>query len=275
MRIIGEEASLRRVAASQLREYHDAWYRPDKMVIILAGDLFLGKTRDHNSMIKEKTEEWFGGLKGKTESGLEKVKEAQVKAKLEVVTKPDASQAHLVLGVRTFSRRSEDRFAWSLFNLIMGVSFTSRLFKEIREKRGLCYHIRSSSNNYEEVGSWDIYAGVATEKVTEATQAILGELGKAADKGVTDDELTVAKKRLKTLLSFRSEDPEVFTEWYGRQEVYGQELLTVHNYIKRIEYVTKDDINQLSKKYFRTETLNMALVWNKPHDEKLERLLRL
>ena len=67
---------------------------------------------------------------------IEIVQSSQTKPELVVVTKPDASQAHMTLGVRTFSRKSEDRFAWSLFNLIMGVSFTSRLFKEIREKRG-------------------------------------------------------------------------------------------------------------------------------------------
>jgi predicted Zn-dependent peptidase len=192
-----------------------------------------------------------------------------------VVTKPDAQQAHLTIGVRTFARGSEDRFAWSILNMILGVGFTSRLFKEIREKRGLCYAIRSGSDNWADAGYWSIYAGVATEKVEEATRAILAELEKAGDKGVTEEEVQVAKKRIKTVLAFKSEDPEFFTEYYGRQELYGLPILTIEEYIKTIESITKEHINASLKKYVVMKTLNMALVWSKPREPKLENLLVL
>lgn len=267
MRIIGSEKSLRSVGSKDIKEYHKTWYQPQKIVVVLSGKLA--------SQIPEKVQDWFAPLKAGSAEEAEKVVEHQVKPKLSVVTKPDAQQAHLILGLRTFARSSDDRFAWNLFNLIMGVSFTSRLFKEIREKRGLCYHIRSSSNNYEDVGSWDVYAGVATEKVDEATRAILAELAKARNKGITQEELLIAKKRLNALLAFKSEDPEFFTEWYGRQEVYNMPLLTVEEYLKKLNRVTKEDINSLVRKYFKTETLNMAVVWNKSPDVKLEGLLTL
>ncbi len=271
MRIIGEEASLRRVASSELRSYHDVWYMPEKTVVIAAGNID-GK---RVSSIEGRVSEWFSDMKGRAQGDIEMVKETQTAPKLEVVTKPDAQQAHLVIGLRTFARGSEDRFAWGVFNLLMGVGFTSRLFKEVREKRGLCYHVRSESSAFADVGYWDIYAGVATAKVEEATQAILSELSKAADKGVTEDEVTVAKKRLKTVLAFRSEDPEFFTEWYGRQEVYNQPLMTLEEYIKKIDNVSKEDIHRLVRHYFKTETLNMALVWSKGREEKLLQLLHI
>lgn len=267
MRIIGEEQSLRSVASAELKRYHDDWYRPEKMVVILAGHI-----PDQKAVV-DKVTEWFGGLKGVSKDGMETVADAQNGPKLAVVTKPDAQQAHLVIGLRTFARNSNDRFAWNIFNLLMGVGFTSRLFKEVREKRGLCYHIRSSSSTYADVGNWDIYAGVATAKVEETTTAIMTELRKALDGGVTDVELEVARKRLKTVLAFRSEDPEFFTEWYGRQEVYNQPLMTLEDYIEKIESVTKEDINTLIRKYVTAKTLNMALVWNKPRDENLLKLL--
>ena len=269
MRIIGEEKSLRSVAAKELKAYHTAWYCPEKIVVVLAGNL------KDKKKITSKVEEWFRDLPKQKTGDIETVQEKQTEPKLEVVTKPDASQAHLVIGLRTYARTSEDRFAWGVFNLLMGVGFTSRLFKEVREKRGLCYHVRSSGSGYADVGNWDIYAGVATDKVAEATKAIIAELSKALDKGVTSEEVDVARKRLKTVLAFRSEDPEFFTEWYGRQEVYNQPTLTLEDYIKKIDKVTKADINKLIKKYFKTETLNMALVWNKPRDEKLLDLLRI
>lgn len=95
---------------------------------------------------------------------------------------------------------------------------------------------------YADVGSWDIYAGVATDKVEEATKAILAELTKVRDDGVTDEELTIAKKRLVALLSFKSEDPEFFSEWYGRAELFGMPLLTIDDYIEKLQSITKSTL---------------------------------
>ena len=264
MRIIGEVESMKAADAKSLRAYHDKWYTPERMVVVLAGRLPEGEK------VLETTKGFFSHLSNLGHLGnVGNVQDSQTQPQLSVVTKPDAQQAHITLGVRTFARHSDDRFAWNLFNLIMGVSFTSRLFKEIREKRGLCYHIRSGADAWADVGYWSIYAGVATEKVEEATRAILVELVKAVDKGVTEDELAVAGKRLKTMLAFKSEDPEFLNEYYGRQELYGEPILTLDDYIKKIETVTKEDINRLAKKYLVTKTMNMAVVWNKPRDEKL------
>ncbi|MBI3577400.1 insulinase family protein [Candidatus Gottesmanbacteria bacterium] len=270
MRTIGELESLINIASKELKTYHDEWYAPERMVVVLAGNL-----KSQISMTKQKVEEWFGPLEKKKTGDIEVVTDEQISPRLEVVTKPDAQQAHLELGFRTFARGSDDRFAWNLFNLLMGVSFTSRLFDQIREKRGLCYHIRSSSNNWADVGYWSIYAGVATGKVEEAVKAILAEVSKASQKGVKESEVAVAKKRLKTMLAFKSEDPEFLNEFYGRQEVFDQPIMTLEEYIKNIEKVTKEDIDVLIKKYLVEKTLNMALVWNRPKDNKLESLLRL
>jgi predicted Zn-dependent peptidase len=268
MRIIGEEKSLRSSDAKTLRNYHDAWYKPDRIVVVLAGKL-------SDSGIKQAVEEWFGELKGKSEGEIEVIKENQTEPKVVVTTKPDASQAHLEMGVRTFARGSQERYAWNVFNLLMGVSFTSRLFKEIREKRGLCYHIRSSSSNWADVGNWSIYAGVATDKVAETVSAITTELKKAVDKGVTDAEIAVAKKRLVTLLAFKSEDPEFKNEYYGRQVLFNEPVLTMDEYLEKLNEVTKEDINALIRKYLITQTLNLSVVWNKPKDEKLVKLLKI
>ncbi len=268
MRIIGEEKSLRSVAAAELSAFHKAWYQPQKMVVMLAGN-FHGQ----EAAIEEKVATWFGSLPQQKTEDIEIVKSMQTKPELVVTTKPDASQAHLTVGIRTFDRTNEDKYAWNLFNLIMGVSFTSRLFKEVREKRGLCYHVRSGSSAYADVGSWDIYAGVATDKVEEATKAILAELSKVREGGVTDEELAIAKKRLIAMFSFKGEDPEFFTEWYGRSELFGLPLMTLDEYIEKINTITIGQINQLTKKYLKTETLNMSLVWNKPRDEKILSLL--
>jgi len=270
MRIIGDEESVRNISSRELREYHASWYVPERMVVVIAGEV-----ESRKSKVESKIQEWFAPLPKKQIGDIERVTPKQTKPQLSVVTKPDASQAHLVIGLRTFARDSDDRFAWNVFNLLMGVGFTSRLFKEIREKLGLCYHVHSGSSTYADTGNWSVYAGVATTKVGEAARAIIEELQKARDKGVREDEVNVAKKRLRTALAFKSEDPEFFTEWYGKQEVYNRPLMTLEEYIEKINNVTKEHIDTVIQKYFRTETLNMSLVWSKPRDENLVQLLSL
>lgn len=271
MRTIGEVQTLLASNASTLRTYHDAWYKPPQIVVTLAGQV-----SNFKSQISDRVDEWFGPLSGKPEKDfLPVTDDSQGSPKLEVVTKPDAQQSHITLGLRTFARGKDDRFAWSLFNLIMGVSFSSRLFKEVREKRGLCYHIQSSSDNWADVGYWTVYAGVATEKVEETVRAILVELSKVVDGGVTDDELVVAKKRLKTILAFKSEDPEFMGEYYGRQELFHEKIMTLDDYVKKIDAISKEDINTLAKKYLVTKNLNMALVTSKPRDEHILQLLKI
>jgi predicted Zn-dependent peptidase len=266
MRIIGEETPLRHVTSQELKQYHDAWYRPDRIVVTIAGNV-----ASQSEKITKTVREWFTFAPGFEHSGeMEKVTDIQTEPRVKVVTKPDASQAHLVLGVRSFDRHSEDKYAWNVFNLLMGISFTSRLFKEIREKRGLCYHIHSSSNSWADVGYWSIYAGVATEKVQEAVIGILAELSKAVASGVTQSEIAIAKKRLKTMLAFKSEDPEFLTEWYGRQELFNQKpVMTLAEFFEKIDAVKKDDIDGLIRKYLVTKNLNLALVWNKKDDASL------
>jgi len=276
MRVIGEVDSLRKATAGTLREYHDRLYTPDRITVVLAGKFGPKSMSD----ITKQTDQWFNtGFSQKNMNehtlGYTNVVDTQTKPVLSVVTKKDAQQAHLSLGVRTFNRGSGDRFAWNVFNLLFGVSFTSRLFKEIREKRGLCYTIRSGSDNWDDVGCWSIYAGVATEKVEETVSAIIDELKKVVDTGVTEEEVTIAKKRLLTMLSFKTEDPEFMAEYYGQQELRHLPIVTIDEYFQKIQAVTKEEINALVQKYIVQRCLNLAVVWNRPEEEKLLNLLQL
>jgi predicted Zn-dependent peptidase len=271
MRVIGEEQTLKDSNAKTLRTYHDRMYTADRMVVVLAGKM----EKDQLSEIKQQTGQWFRLPVHTEKSTYQKVSDTQTKPAMSIITKKEAEQAHLTLGVRTFGRGSDDRFAWQVFNLLFGVSFTSRLFKEIREKRGLCYTVRSGSDNWDDVGYWSIYAGVATEKVHEAVSAIMEELSKAVAKGVTDEEVMVAKKRILTMISFKTEDPEFMAEFYGQQELRHLPILTIPEYFKKIESVTKEEINTLLKKYIIQNTVNLAVVWNKPEDSTFLELLKI
>ncbi|MCX8009174.1 MAG: insulinase family protein, partial [Patescibacteria group bacterium] len=272
MRIIGEVDSLKSIDADRLRSYHTRWYRPERLVVVVAGNM----SDDDSLEIQKHVEEWFGALSpNEPMATFDRVTDTQEEPRYEVITKPEAQQAHVELGVRTFPRGSNERFAWSVFNLLMGVSFTSRLFREIREKKGLCYHIRSSSSNWADVGTWSIYAGVATEKLEEAVQEIMNELRKVVQDGVTEEEVEIAKKRLRTMIAFQSEDPEFQNEFYGRQEVFNETIVTIDDYLENINVVTKEEINALVRKYIVTKTLNCAVVWSKEKEDRLQASLSI
>jgi predicted Zn-dependent peptidase len=269
MRTIGTEAALRAATSATLKSYHEAWYKPDKLVVTVAGHI----DEAMRSEIHQKVTSWYQGLSGES-SDFVPVAVSQKEPRLMVETKPDSHQAHIELGIRSFARASADRYAWNLFNLQFGVGFTSRLFREIREKKGLCYTVRSGASSWADSGYWSIYAGVSNDKIEEATSAILDEMKKVREKGFTEEELGIAKKRLKTVLAFKSEDPEFLGEYYGRQEVFGQPIQTLEEYLKHIEHVTVEEVNALIRKYFITQTLNMAVVTNRK-DKGWAKLLSL
>lgn len=255
MRIIGEEAPLRVTSSSELKAYHSTWYTPDAMVVVLAGDI-----GHYGSDIEATVASWFGALPVKQRDRLRPATRNQTEPRVEIITKPDAQQAHFELGFPTFARASADRYAWSVFNLLFGVSFTSRLFREIREKRGLCYHIRSSSSNWNETGYWSIYAGVATDKLSDAVTGVIDEIKKVVDTGVSTEEVDVAKKRLHTMISFKSEDPEFQNEFYGRQVLFGDEVVTLDTFHERIDAVTANQIHRLARQYLIPDQTNLAVV---------------
>lgn len=270
MRVIGHEKSVRSVSAKTLRRFHNEWYVPDRTVVVVAGKI----SPKDASIMEKQVRQWFGEGKKKQKRGFTRVHPMQKTPAVKIVSKKDTRQAHLMLGVRAFARGSSDRFAWAVFNLLMGIGFTSRLFREIREKRGLCYHISSQTDSYDDVGSWHIYAGVATHKVEEALLAIVTELAKVVSKGVSDEEVRIAKRRMQTLVAFQMENPEFVNEFYARQEVYKMPILTVRDYLDKISRVTKEEIYQKVKKYIKQSTLNLTLVWkNKGGEEKLQKLL--
>jgi len=270
MRIIGTEKSLREADSTSLQTYHDTWYAPERTVVVIAG-----KVAGQEEAMKKQVSDWFTMVPQKKTDAEETVRDTQSEPAVSVLTKPDAQQAHLTMGFRIFNRKSEDRFAWNVFNLLFGVSFTSRLFQEIREKRGLCYAIKSGADTWQDVGYWSIYAGVATDKVGEAVKAICGECSQVVEKGVTEEEVKVAKKRLLTMLTFKIEDPEFMGEYYGRQELYHLPILSMADYRRKIEAVTKEDINALVRTYIIQNTVNLAVVWNKPEDENMRDLLKI
>jgi predicted Zn-dependent peptidase len=153
-----------------------------------------------------------------------------------------------------------------VLNTILGEGMSSRLFQEIREKRGLAYSVHSYVSSLSDTGSLVISAGVSPENAPMAVSATLGELDRLRNEPVSEDVLLRAKEYLKGRLLLSMEDTFSNAAWVGRQEILDGEVLSIDDVVAGIEAVQVADIREIAMRLFRTEMLLLAVVG--PNEEE-------
>jgi predicted Zn-dependent peptidase len=181
----------------------------------------------------------------------------QTEARLRIDPK-DIEQAHLCLAVHGFSRSHPQRFTIDLLNTVLGGGMSSRLFMEIRERRGLAYDIHSYTEHFLDSGTFGIYAGVDPSKTESALAAILEELSKIRQ-GITASELTRARELSKGRLYLRFEDSQNVALWYGSQEILLREILDIDDVVSIVDAITIDELQQVAQKILTGSGLNLAV----------------
>jgi predicted Zn-dependent peptidase len=171
----------------------------------------------------------------------------------------DGEQAHVCLAVHGVSRCDCRRYATDALGVILGGGMSSRLFTEIREKRGLAYDIHSYNEHFLSSGSMVVYAGVDPSRVNECVEALLQELGRVRT-DVTEEELLRAKELVKGRLELRLEDTQNAALWYAGQELLNGEVLTLDEVCSRIDAVTIADVSQVATELLHSENLSLAVV---------------
>jgi predicted Zn-dependent peptidase len=181
----------------------------------------------------------------------------QTEARLRIEPK-DIEQAHICVAVHGFSRSHPQRFAIDLFNTVMGGGMSSRLFLEIRERRGLAYDIHSYTEHFLNSGSFGICAGVDPNKAQTAVVAILEELSKVRQ-GIPTGELTRAKELSKGRLYLRFEDSQSVALWYGSQELLLQQILDIDDVVSIVDAITADQLQEVAQEILTDGGLNLAV----------------
>jgi len=266
----GTEASVRGVKRSDFINYRKVHYHPDQMLVTIAGGIEEKKTL---GLVKK----YFGSIKpfkGAYFKGQE-FKGKQVKPQFKLQTKK-SEQAHLILGFMAEGRGYPKRFAQSLLSVILGGGMSSRLFIEVRERRGLAYSVRTSSERYQEIGYMGTYAGVNVDKAGEAVKVILDQCyGLASGKyPITSKELAKAKGFLKGNLALALEDTRDVSGFFGEQHLFLEKVLTPEEINKKVEAVTIDDIMFEAKKLFVPSRLNLAIIGPFKDKKKFVQLLK-
>ncbi|UCD65800.1 MAG: insulinase family protein [Deltaproteobacteria bacterium] len=248
--ILGSHEIVAAMDSRKLREYVQKYYTTDKIVVSAAGKV------DHDDFVSlwQKAFEKFGQT---SDPVLKRIEPALLPSNRKIYSKP-LEQVHILLGTYGLSVIDEDRFAYLLLNVLLGGNMSSRLFQEIREKRGLAYSIYSYIASYSDSGYQAIYLGVDRESVNESLALVSREITKLQDTPVTGSELANSKDFVKSGLYLSMENMEAIMTRIARNELYFGKYLTLEEVVASIDRVTGEDIMSLSSRVFGRQELTVA-----------------
>ena len=266
--IAGSEKSVGNIDRDSMVDFWSRNYGPDRLVIAAGGNV------RHEDVV-DLAETYFGDLPpAKNADTFTKAVVTQDAPRVRLVTR-DTEQAHLCLSFPAISYLDERRFVQSTIESILSSGMSSRLFQEIREKRGLVYSVYGYFRGYEDVGQGVVYAGTDVDRVEETVQAIVGELKKLRDIPVPAQELENTKTLRKGRLLMSLEDSRSVASWVGSQEATYGEILTPEQIMKRIDAVTVEDVQTLAGELIRSDRFNLALIGPYESQDAFAELLSL
>lgn len=203
-----------------------------------------------------------------------KVVEAQKKPEVKIKFKK-TDQTHFILGTRAYHENHADRFVLSLLSIILGGNMSSRLFIEVRERRGLAYYIRTGTDSFDECGYLATQAGVEHKNLEEAVRVMLQEYKKIATEKVSEKELQRAKNYIKGKSVMGLESSDEVAMFFIDQEVKRQKVMTVTEIFAKIDKVTVSDILRVAADIFKEGSLNLAIIGPHKDSKKLQNLLKI
>lgn len=241
--VLGSVESIETIGRTAINGYYRRRYRPEDMVVAVAGNI------DHTAVVRL-VRSAFGA------AGLDATESAPAPPRLGDRRSPNVGgvrvvrrtteQANVVLGTPGMSRRDDRRFALGVLNAALGGGMSSRLFQEVREKRGLAYSVYSYHAQYADTGLFGVYAGCVPRKVDDVLSICREELAKVAVRGITEEELERGKGQLRGSLVLGLEDTGSRMSRIGKAELVHGELLSVDRIIDRIDGVTLDEVSEVA-----------------------------
>ena len=264
--ICGDEAGIRALPATTIRDFWSTTYRPANTVVAVAGDL------EHDEAVAL-ADAAFGSGNGHVPD-YEPAPSLPAGERVRV-EKRDTAQAQLVVGLPGLHRDHPDSWVLALLNAVLGDGMSSRLFLSVREERGLAYDIGSGLVDYSDAGAVEVSAGVDPGGLTDALRAILDELQRLRHEPVPQDELDKARRYLSGGLELRMEETRHVASWIGGQEALHERVLTLEEALAAIHAVTAADVQRVAGELFRDDALRLSAVAPARHLRGLERHLRL
>lgn len=268
--IAGRKETIAEIKRDDFINYVKGLYAPENTVVVIAGGISRQELR-----VKDLVEKSLGSWQNKKTWVFNKAWDKQKKPQIKVVYKK-TEQAHLALGVRGYNLFHPDRYALGILATILGGGMSSRLFIQVRERRGLAYYVHSVAEHYADVGHVVTLAGVDLDKIDEALKVILEEYQKVSKaKDISQKELIKAKEFLKGRLILELEDSRFTASIFGSGEILENRVKTPEEMMEKIDRVKKEDVQRVADDLFREEKLNLAVIGPFQDGQNFKNLLRL
>jgi predicted Zn-dependent peptidase len=250
--ILGSKETVETFTGGTMRDYFQGAYVAPNMIVSAAGNL-------EHAHVRAIVGEAFGSLSATGE--VTSQRPPTVKPSVLLRTK-ELEQSHICLGTNSYQQNHEDRYVSYILNSVLGGSMSSRLFQNVREKRGLAYSVFSGLSAYQDAGALSIYAGCANDAVAELIDVVVAEIRQMKAGGLDPVELRRAKDHLKGSLMLGLESTSSRMSHLARQEMYRDHTFSLDEMLAAIEKVTEADVLRLADRFFTNGSLAVTVLGN-------------
>jgi len=264
--IAGEKETVKKIKRNDFINYLKNHYSSSNTVVVVAGKI------DNINELKVDIQQKFQKINRKSPQLRAEVIYSQRKPQVLIYYKK-TDQTHLCLGNRAYNMFHEDKYVLDIINTILSGGFTSRMWTNIRQKRGLAYYVYTYGNADLDTGYILTKAGVNNNKADEAIKEILNQYKAIKNKRVPAQELRKAKDYIKGRAILGMESSDALASFYGNQELFENNILTLEEKLAKIEAVTAEDVQRVARDIFKPEKLNLALIGPFKDKTKFTRIL--
>ncbi len=255
--IAGTKATVTSFNRKTFTDYMNELYHPNNATLVVAGGFGKNKA-DYLKMVEERFGGWSTGkISGTFAPFTEVQKEPQI-----LISNKKTEQTHFCMGFHSYNLDDKRKYPSAVLSTILGGGMSSRLFMQVRERRGLCYYISTGRTSYKDVGNFVTSAGVTNDldKTKEAITVTLAEHTKVKNGDITDVEIKKAKDLIKGRTILSMEDSQNVALYFGIELLLQNKTATPEEMLAKIEKVTKEEIIEVAKDIFTREKLNLSLI---------------
>lgn len=251
----------------QMVGFRDRFYTPRNMTVVVAGAV--------PENISERAEFYFGGHERAESNEKEFIAHTFANTDAKVVVKvKETEQAVVALGFPAYSYTDPKGYALAVLNVLLGGTMSSRLFIEVRERRGLAYMVRSDSSPYHETGMFAVEMGLMPSNIEEAVRTVREELKKLCDTPIEALELQQSKDHIRGKMTLSLENSSAVAEWYGKQWILKGLIENPEERMKKLDAVTIEDVQAVAREVFDMSKARMAVIGPFKDVSPLEALLK-
>ena len=265
--IAGEKEIVTDLRREKFDDYFNAHYISSNTIVAVAGNV-------DSDEVRKMTEDYFKHIRQANKVSKLAVVENQLSPQALVHYKK-TDQSHFIIGFRGYNMFDEKRYAATVLALTLGGGMSSRLFQEVRDKRGLAYYVSADSENYTDSGIFAAAAGVNNDKAVEAAKVVVAEFIKIKDKGITGEELQHAKDQIEGSLAISLENSMAVAQAYAGPVLFENKVLTPEEELDKIKKVTLEEVHQVAKDIFVDSKFNLALIGPFKDKNKFKEILTI